>query len=90
MKNKLLMNGLQCTECAPGWSGTAPLASGRNAAEEPCKEQSTQASELNLALRLQSEGSSRLSCAALHAKLNVVPPRIRDRGRAKAECSDKG
>lgn len=37
-------------------------------------------------------GSTRLSCAALHAKLNVVRDegRDQDRGQAKAECSGKG
>lgn len=55
MKKKLLMNELQCTERAPGWTGIAPLASGRNAAEERCREQSAHASELNLARKFQSE-----------------------------------
>lgn len=35
-------------------------------------------------------GSTRLSYVALHARLNVVTPRIRDRGQAKADCNDKG
>lgn len=54
MKKKLLMNELQCTERAPGWTGIALLASGRNA-EERCREQSAHASELNLARKFRSE-----------------------------------